>query len=65
MHKIWAFGPDMRSRWKGSGFLGDWDYYKAAASLDIKVKEIESRNCIMLIYVKAYAKLKKEMRLDY
>ena len=54
----------MGSRWKGSGFLGDWDYSGAAASLDIRVKEIETRNCMMQMYVKAYPKLKREIRLD-
>lgn len=52
------------SRWKSSAFLGGRDHSGAAASLDIKVKETESRNFIMQVCVKAYAKLKRKMKLD-
>lgn len=59
-----GFGPNMGSRWKGSGFLGGLDCSGTAVSLDVKAKGMASRNCIKLIYVKAYTKLKREMRLD-
>lgn len=48
----------------GSGFLGDCNCSKTAVSLNVRVMEMASKNCIRLIYVKAYAGLKREMRLD-